>query len=273
MRPTTAAFRFPSLRIALSAFSVAIAIASSAFTARSQNAIPLVWDAMSKETWPKAGEPVAQFKFTVTNTSDYPFTISNVTTSCGCTVAKIPSQPWPLEPHASGDMTIAVNLAGKSGQVSKTITVHTGVGQQILVVTMHMPDSPEAVRARNMQLASIDRQEVFKGDCAKCHADPSEGKMGADLYVASCGVCHDAKVRATMVPDLKHLAHATDYDFWKMTVTIGKPGTLMPAFGSVAGGPLTDAQIDSLARFLADTYPSPVINSSVNKPGVGAVTQ
>lgn len=244
--------------------------------AGAQTPAPLTWDALTKEAWPKPGDPVAQFKFTVTNTSGQAVTVDSVNTSCGCTVAKIPSQPWPIEAGGGGDMTISVNLAAKSGTFQKTATVHTttaGVkGMQILAVVIHMPDSPEATRARNMQLASLDREAVFKGDCAKCHSDPAEGKMGKDLYAATCAVCHEAKVRATMVADLKHLNHATDYDFWKMTITIGKPGTLMPAFAKVAGGPLSDEQIDSLARYLVDAFPSPVINASSTKASLSTGT-
>jgi hypothetical protein len=67
-----------------------------------------------------------------------------------------------------------------------------------------------------------------------------------------------------MVPNLRALNHPTDYDFWKMIVTIGKPGTLMPAFGSAAGGPLTDEQVDSLAKTLAKLIPSSPQTNALN---------
>ena len=92
--------------------------------------------------------------------------------------------------------------------------------------------------------------------------------MGQELFVAACEVCHDPKgpgeTRAAMVPDLRALNHPTDYDFWKMIITIGKPGTLMPAFGSVAGGPLTDEQVDSLARTLTALIPSAAQTNAFN---------
>jgi mono/diheme cytochrome c family protein len=225
--------------------------------------LPLVWDSLVKDAWPQPGQPTAEFEFEATNVSDAVVTVESVTTSCGCTLAKIPSQPWPFAPHTNGEMTVSVNLAGKSGTVTKYVTVNTEkLGSQVLTVTIHMPDSPEATRQRNLQMATVDRQAVFKGDCARCHSDPGEGKLGADLFQSVCGVCHEAKTRATMVADLKNLNHATDYDFWKMTITIGKPGTLMPAFATVAGGPLTDEQIDSLARFLVTKFPSHATNST-----------
>jgi mono/diheme cytochrome c family protein len=119
-----------------------------------------------------------------------------------------------------------------------------------------------------MQLAVLDRQQVFKGQCASCHAAPTIGKTGQDLFVAACEICHDPKgpgeSRAGMVPDLHALKHPTDYDFWKSIITIGKPGTLMPAFGSVAGGPLTDEQVESLARTLTVLIPSAAQTNALN---------
>jgi cytochrome c553 len=234
---------------------------------------PLVWDSMTKETSPAVGQPSAEFTFSVTNTSDSEVVINNVQTSCGCTVARTPPRPWHLAGHTNDSMTISVNLAGKAGTFTKAITVFAaGLPNQVLTVTVHMPDSSEAMRARNMQLAVTDREGVFKNDCATCHEAPAKGKMGQELFVAACEICHDPKgpgeSRATMVPDLRALNHPTDYAFWKMIITIGKPGTLMPGFGTVAGGPLTDEQVDSLAQTLTTLIPSsPQTNALNTLPG------
>ena len=230
---------------------------------------PLAWDSMTKETSPVPGQPTADFTFNVTNTSDSEVVINNVQTSCGCTVARTPPRPWHLAGHTNDSMTISVNLAGKAGTFAKTITIFAGgLPNQVLAVTVHMPDSTEAMRARNLQLAVTDRQGVFKSSCATCHAAPASGKMGQELFVAACEICHDPRgpgeSRATMVPDLRALNHPTDYAFWKMIITIGKPGTLMPAFGSVAGGPLTEEQVDSLARTLTVLIPSPPQTNALN---------
>jgi mono/diheme cytochrome c family protein len=222
---------------------------------------PLVWDSVMKELSPEPGAPSADFTFKVTNSADSEVIISRVQTSCGCTVAKTPPYPWHVGGHSNDSMQVSVNLAAKTGTFTKAITVFaTGFPNQVLMVTIHMPDSPEAMRMMNLRSALTDRQQVFKGDCARCHMAPTEGKMGEELFTTACGICHDPKgpgeTRATMVPDLRALNHPTDYAFWKMIVTVGKPGTLMPAFGSVAGGPLTDAQVDSLAKTLTGLIPS-----------------
>lgn len=231
---------------------------------------PLVWDSQAKETSPAPGQASADFDFKVTNPSDTEVVVQNVQTSCGCTVAKVP-RPWHIAAHTNESMTISVNLTAKAGTFSKTATVFaTGLQNQLLTVTVHMPDSQEGVRARNMQLAQTDRQAVFKGDCAACHLTPTAGQLGKELYVSACEICHAPKdhPRATMVPDLMALNHPTDYDYWKTMITIGKPGTLMPAFGATAGGPLTDEQVDSLAKTLAKIIPSrPATNAMNSVPG------
>ena len=218
---------------------------------------PLDWDANEKEATPAAGQLTADFVFKATNSNDKPVTVLNVVTSCGCTVAKIPSTPWVVAPHSNGDMTISVNLAGKSGEFSKTITVnYEGLNPQLLMVNVQMPESPEALRQRNLQLAMADRQMVFKGECASCHSAKAEGKLAKELFENSCAICHEANPRASMVPNLHALSHPTDYDFWKNRIMIGIPGTLMPAFSQQAGGPLTDEQIDSLAKTLVKMFPN-----------------
>jgi hypothetical protein len=55
------------------------------------------------------------------------------------------------------------------------------------------------------------------------------------------------------VPDLHAIKHATDFDFWKTMITLGKPHTMMPAFAVSQGGPLTDVQVTSLATYLDHT--------------------
>jgi mono/diheme cytochrome c family protein len=98
-----------------------------------------------------------------------------------------------------------------------------------------------------------DRQAIFKGDCVKCHVDKGVGKMGAELYAADCGICHDAEHRAAMVPDLKVPRSPRDLAFWQKWIMEGKPGTMMPAFAQAHGGPLTQEQIDSLTLYLYQT--------------------
>jgi mono/diheme cytochrome c family protein len=130
------------------------------------------------------------------------------------------------------------------------------------VTTRVLPDmsTPEE-RTNNVKMATADRQAVFKGDCASCHADTAKdsaghAKLGQDLYAAVCGVCHEATHRATFVPDLHHLPEPTSAEFWRNWITSGKRGTLMPAFATAEGGVLSNEQIDSLVKYLSANIPA-----------------
>jgi mono/diheme cytochrome c family protein len=81
------------------------------------------------------------------------------------------------------------------------------------------------------------------------------GKVGKALYDADCAICHDDVHRAAMVPDLHVPRSHRDLAFWKTWIGEGKPGTMMPAFHTSQGGPLTQEQVDSLAAYLFETMP------------------
>lgn len=216
---------------------------------------PLVWDAMEKTVVPRPGEEAAEFAFTVTNKADREIAITEVDPSCGCTVVDLPATPWTLAPGASGTLRATVDFQGKSGRFGKSILVASSAGAQVLKVNVDIPDTPEARRARNLQLARMDRQAVFRGDCATCHALPAAGKIGAELFQLACGICHAPAHRADIVPDLAVARGPRDAEYWRTWIRDGKPGTLMPAFASEQGGPLTPPQIDSLVAYLLQTYP------------------
>ena len=238
----------------------------------------IAWDAESKEYNAKPGEGSAHFTFYLTNVSKEVVMVNSVHTSCGCTVAQLPEQPWHLAPGTNGPINVTVNLAGKFGTIVKSVTVDTTAGIKSLLVKVNIPGGPtqqpvaggmNVDRMRNMQLALGDRQAVFKNDCATCHAKPgfnSSGApvFGAALYAGVCANCHDSPNRAALVPDLKKLNHPTNAEHWKKWIASGKVGSMMPAFSKAEGGPLNDAQIDSLAKYLSATIPSTV------QPAVGA---
>ncbi len=236
----------------------------------------LKWSADSLDYNPKPGEESAPFTFYVTNTTKAEISITALRTSCGCTVAQLP--PLPAEPYKLGAgsnvaIGVTMDLRGKSGAVTKSITAETSVGPKTLLARVNLPvpaataatpatpgSTPVAQptmesRAKNIQSALADRQAVFKGDCASCHVEKGKGKMGLELYAASCGICHDAEHRAAMVPDLKVPRSPRDIAFWQKWIMEGKPGTMMPAFAQLHGGPLTPEQIDSLTIYLYQTYP------------------
>ncbi|MDB6030806.1 MAG: hypothetical protein JWM16_1144 [Verrucomicrobiales bacterium] len=239
-----------------------------------QPATYLAWDSDSKELSPKLGETSAHFTFWLTNVSKEMVAVNSVRTSCGCTVAQLPSQPWKLEPGTNGPIEVSVNLAGKSGTIMKSVTVDSSAGIKSLLVKVNIPAPSNTVagaaggvmgdvdRIKNMQATLADRQIVFKNkDCIKCHAEPATDKnglavLGQPLYQGVCANCHDSPNRASMVPNLHALNHPTSPEHWKKWVTSGRVGSMMPAFAKAEGGILTDAQINSLVEYLSKTIPS-----------------
>jgi mono/diheme cytochrome c family protein len=223
----------------------------------------LAWDDLMKSADATTDDSQADFLFSFTNIASGNVVIVNAQASCGCTRPKLPALPWIIPPGGTGQIPITVNIAGKSGVIFKYVIVSTDKGSQRLVLRINispavMPTLTTEERALQMAIAKADRQAIFRGDCASCHARNVEGKYGSDLYDAVCGICHEAQNRATMVPDLHHLTVPTNDDFWRTWITYGKPGSLMAAFSTAQGGPLSDIQIASLAAYLNGTIPSHV---------------
>lgn len=222
----------------------------------------IAWDSMDKSVSVDFGTLNAGFSFSLTNVSTETVTVLSVRTSCGCTSAQLPPMPWQIPPGSNEVLNINMNLAGKGGTVIKSVTFSTDHGtKNLLVRTTILPLQSAAgmaagAREQNQMLALADRQAVFKGDCATCHAEPAKGKLGAELYTAVCGVCHEAEHRASMVPDLKVAKQERNAEYWRNWITNGKQGSLMPAFAVSQGGILTEEQITSLVEHLHKTMPS-----------------
>jgi mono/diheme cytochrome c family protein len=230
--------------------------------APANNVYPLAFDSVDKTYHAKPEDRTNVFRFTVTNISQQEVFINALQPSCGCTVAQLPSVPWKLEPGKGGEISATMDFSGKTGELVKSVVVHTSHGPQTLILRVNIPlaaaMTEEQRRARNQQLASVDRQTVFRGDCASCHVTPTIGKHGEELYKAACGICHDAEHRASIVPSLAALQHPTDANFWRHWISEGKPGSLMPAFSAKHGGPLNDGQIESLVQYLVKAKPGGV---------------
>jgi mono/diheme cytochrome c family protein len=230
------------------------------------------WDALQKSEELTNDLQVARFSFNFTNVTTNVVAILSVHPSCGCTTAELPPVPWAISPGASGQIKLSVNVQGKSledrvSTLLKTVNISTERGQKTLMLTVNIlppPPLPEMTteqRAAGVAAAQVDRQAVFKGDCASCHLPKIEGKYGQRLFESLCKICHEAKHRATVVPDLHSLTVPTNDEFWRTWITYGKPGSLMPAFATSQGGPLNDLQIASLAAYLNAVIPSHATNA------------
>jgi hypothetical protein len=219
---------------------------------------PLAWDAVRKELNVMPGDTEATVVYSVTNVSSSEVIIKAVRPSCGCTVAKLPKSPWVLAPNESGKLEATIDLRGKRGTLNKYLSVDTSAGMKMLTFEVLIPEPPATaaadLRTRNLMTSMADRQAVFKGDCVRCHVQPTAGKRGEPLFRTACAICHESLHRATMVPDLASVTKPKDRDYWRSWITRGKPGTLMPAFAYSEGGVLSQEQIESLVAYLTSDF-------------------
>ena len=212
----------------------------------------LAWDALFKESFAKKGETNVVVTFRFTNTTSSEIVLTAAKPSCHCTVIKDFAFPKKIAPGESGQLKVEVDILVKTGALNKTIAVETSAATNLLSLTVHLPTLDQ--REKNRVAAFVDRQAVFKLECAQCHAAPTVAKKGEPLYQAACAICHDSEHRADMVPDLAALKTPANENYWAQWITIGKPGTFMPGFHKRSGGPLTDEQISSLVAFLGERF-------------------
>lgn len=86
-----------------------------------------------------------------------------------------------------------------------------------------------AQEEENLEQIELGAQ-LFAENCAVCHGEDGQGRIGARL----------AKDWPSIRPDLQV----------KDTIMRGIPGTLMPAWAQVNGGPLSDEEIDALVYYI-----------------------
>jgi uncharacterized cupredoxin-like copper-binding protein len=73
--------------------------------------------------------------FDFKNTGKYPLIISNVRTTCGCTVPVFPKGE-PIAPGASEKITVKFNSRGKLGMQRKVITIYSNADNAQSTVTL-----------------------------------------------------------------------------------------------------------------------------------------
>jgi len=83
-------------------------------------------------------------EFSYTNTGEAPLVITNISSSCGCTIPKDWSRE-PLSPGESGKFTVKFNGTG-NGNVTKTVTVtaNTEKGREVVRIKAFVKPDPNA---------------------------------------------------------------------------------------------------------------------------------
>jgi hypothetical protein len=65
--------------------------------------------------------------------------IYDTSTTCDCTVAKLPSTPWPVAPGKSGKIQATIDLKGRTGTVTNYVIVFTSKGNKMLTLQAISP--------------------------------------------------------------------------------------------------------------------------------------
>lgn len=254
------------MRTAAFFLSVLLTFATQARLAGNETESPraigelLVWDAMEKHYDARTDENFWEVAFAVTNRDSRSHVIEAVQPSCGCTIPQLPADPWVLAPGATSTLKLKVDFTAKEGRLTKSVQVASDLGTQTLALTISIPAraiNSDPQRKANFLIAQQNRQAVFQGDCARCHAAPALGQKDAFLYAAACGPCHESPHRASIVPELALAKQPRDAAYWREIVTRGRSGTLMPAFAKSEGGPLDEEQVESLVAYLVRTFAAP----------------
>lgn len=216
----------------------------------------LAWQKETIQTEATFGTKVMMLRFPFSNNGEEPVLITEINVSCGCVEPLVEELPWTIVPGVEETLEIKVNLQGKKGLVRQTLEVKTGEKITELVMKVmiedpvHRPMSPEE-RANNLAQSKLDRKAIFKGNCADCHAKPTQRKYGRTLYESACGICHDSKNRASVVPDLKDKIKSETREYWHQWIQHGKLDGLMPGFAASEGGPLSNSQISTLLNHIS----------------------
>jgi len=164
--------------------------------------------------------------------------IVKVESSCGCTTVEPETQM--LAAGAFTALHIEVDTLGKRGDIRKSITMTDQNGKKSTAwLTLHVQSNPHAMG---------ENRSIFDGICASCHVEPAKGKvLGSEIYTAVCVMCHGLGARGGYAPSLLAI---NDEDALSSLIANGTGTHHMPAFTQEKGGPLTQKQINALAKWI-----------------------
>jgi mono/diheme cytochrome c family protein len=198
-------------------------------------------------------EVPAKTVYDLTNIGGAPLKLLKVDPSCGCTAAKLGKTV--LSPGDSTQLKVELDTSLKVGPTLKTIVLFTNDPKHPeTTLTLKADVIPSKESVHNGMVKVKDRLALFKGKCQSCHVAKGVGKLGADLFVADCGMCHGMKAEGGVSPSLLKgdYASATYREYVKKMITEGSPSVpTMAPFGKAHGGPLSEAQVDSLVVYLS----------------------
>lgn len=183
--------------------------------------------------------------FKLTNAGSKPLLLQGSYASCSCTAAKLRLNQ--LAPGASAFVDVTLDTTGIFGDINRDVIVASNdpIRKMLpLTIKCHIPDPHKGMSSDQLG------KKIFAGQCATCHADKGQGKMGKALYLADCAMCHGARAQGGLGPMLKPGKYS-DTKVMQQVISNGNEfNPTMPAFLKSRGGPLSQAQIDSIISYL-----------------------
>lgn len=133
-------------------------------------------------------------------------------------------------------LTVTLDPIGKSGRVRERIDLITDAPSDP-VITVYI--TAQVDHTASDLSSAVFQQTVFGPRCEGCHGRSAAGTLaGDDLYGAVCAMCH---------PSPGSLAGGPVSEV-RTAIAQGQLERGMPAYAARFGGPLDDAQIESLVE-------------------------
>lgn len=147
-----------------------------------------------------------------------------------------------IEPGKSATLTVQLEPQTR-GLIEKTVNIASndpsGPLRRIVVRAEVQPDVHEA-SGLNI------RKSFFSQECRPCHADKGMGKMGQELFNADCALCHGSLNERNHRRALNGVELAKDLVELRKRIAAGTGRGTPHGFSTAVGGPLSEAQINSL---------------------------
>jgi mono/diheme cytochrome c family protein len=160
-----------------------------------------------------------------------------------------------LHPGKTTYLHVGLDASLKLGKISKTVDIYSDdpkAPHQVL--TMKATSiAPKHAKTHDGMVKVKDPLVLFKGDCASCHVQKGIGKMGEELFIADCGMCHGLQAEGGVAPRLNNvdMQNPMTRQYVEDVIRNGsKLNPSMPPYAKAKGGPLDDAQIESLLTYL-----------------------
>ena len=230
--------------IAIASFLAAAGAAAAEGSAPGKAAPRIRFDRTTHDLGAIPSNETQSFSWGYRNDGNAPLEIIAMNPSCGCTASV--ADPKRTVAGATGTLRVTYDPAGQSGDVRKTLTVVTNDPlhpRTILTIRAKVLSTDDEVLPNGHPRFS--GQSLLMGSCASCHAAPAQGKTGAALFQAVCAMCHGKTGDGLFTFVLSH-----DDPALAQIIAYGTANPKMPGFSELMGGPLDDAQVASLVKFL-----------------------